>query len=460
MGERTHKNPMGYKEILPLLIKMSLPIMLSMLIQSLYNITDSFFVSKISEKALRATSLSYPIQIIIISFGVGTGVGINSFISRALGSDNQKMADRGAMHGLLLVFVSWAVFLIFRVTLLETFLDFFTADPLVKAMGIQYLGLITTFSFLSILQIIIEKTIQGTGNMILPMIIQGVGAITNIILDPIMIFGLLGFPAMGIRGAAIATLIGQGLGALLGVLFLLSKRTSLEINFKNFKYTPQIIKDIYAVGFPSILMQSVTALVTIILNLIVVKYSELAVSVLGIYFKLESFILMPVFGLTQGMLPLIGYNYGAKKKERIDEAYHYSVILALILMGMGTIMFQIFPRQLMSIFSDNTEMIEMGVYTLRIISIGYIFAAIGITNSTYFQALGLGRYSLLITSLRQIIIIIPLAYILSFIGLNWIWLAYPVAEVIATLVSSALQKRAKRKYIDTLENKNIVTILE
>ena len=458
MGERTHKNPMGYKEILPLLIKMSLPIMLSMLIQSLYNITDSFFVSKISEKALRATSLSYPIQIIIISFGVGTGVGINSFISRALGSDNQKMADRGAMHGLLLVFVSWAVFLIFRVTLLETFLDFFTADPLVKAMGIQYLGLITTFSFLSILQIIIEKTIQGTGNMILPMIIQGVGAITNIILDPIMIFGLLGFPAMGIRGAAIATLIGQGLGALLGVLFLLSKRTSLEINFKNFKYTPQIIKDIYAVGFPSILMQSVTALVTIILNLIVVKYSELAVSVLGIYFKLESFILMPVFGLTQGMLPLIGYNYGAKKKERIDEAYHYSVILALILMGMGTIMFQIFPRQLMSIFSDNTEMIEMGVYTLRIISIGYIFAAIGITNSTYFQALGLGRYSLLITSLRQIIIIIPLAYILSFIGLNWIWLAYPVAEVIATLVSSALQKRAKRKYIDTLENKEITII--
>jgi putative MATE family efflux protein len=450
MEERLNKNPMGYENILPLLIKMSLPIMLSMLIQSLYNITDSYFVSKISEKALRATSLAYPIQIIIIGFSVGTGIGINSFISRALGSGKQDRANKGAMHGLLLVLFSWAVFLIFRVALLERFLDYFTSDPVVKAMGIQYLGLITTFSVFSILQITIEKIIQGTGNMVLPMIIQGVGAITNIILDPIMIFGLFGFPAMGIRGAAIATLIGQAFGALLGVVFLLSKKISIEINFRKFKYSPQIIKDIYIVGFPSVLMQSVTALVTTILNLIVLRHSELAVSVLGIYFKLESFILMPVFGLTQGVLPLIGYNYGAKVKERINETYHYGVIFALILMGIGTAIFQLFPRQLMGIFSDNSEMIEIGVYALRIISIGYLFAAIGIINSTYFQALGLGNYSLLITSLRQIIIIIPLAYALSFIGLNWIWLAYPIAEVLTTIVSVALQKKSKAKYIDIL----------
>ncbi len=450
MGERLHKNPMGHKEILPLLIKMSLPIMLSMLIQSLYNITDSFFVSQISEKALRATSLSFPIQIVIIGFGVGTGIGVNSFISRALGSDRQDMANKGAMHGLILVFFSWVLFLFFRIALLERFLDFFTADPVVKAMGIEYLGLITTFSCFSILQITIEKTIQGTGNMVLPMIIQGVGAIINIILDPIMIFGLLGFPSMGIRGAAIATLIGQGVGALFGMIFLFAKKTSLELNFKKFKYSTQIIKDIYAVGFPSIIMQSITAVVTLVLNLIVVKHSELAVSVLGIYFRLESFIFLPVFGLTQGVLPLIGYNYGAKLKSRVNETYHYGMILALILMGTGTIIFQIFPRQLMGIFTDNTEMIEMGVYTLRIISIGYLFAAIGITDSTYFQALGLGRYSLLITSLRQIIIIIPLAFAFSFIGLNWVWLSYPVAESISTIVSVALQKRAKRKYVDTL----------
>ncbi len=450
MGERLHKNPMGYKEILPLLIKMSLPIMLSMFIQSLYNITDSYFVSQISEKALRATSLSYPIQIVIIAFGVGTGIGINSFISRALGSGRVERANKGAMHGLLLVFISWAIFLIFRLTLMERFLDYFTNDPVVKAMGIEYLGLITTFSFLSILQITIEKTIQGTGNMVLPMIIQGVGAIINIILDPIMIFGLLGFPAMGIRGAAIATLIGQGLGALLGLIFLFSKRVSLEINFKNFKFSSQIIKDIYVVGFPSIFIQSVTAFVTIIFNLIVVRHSELAVSVLGVYFKLESFILMPVLGITQGVLPLIGYNYGAKIKERINETYRYGLILALIVMGAGTLIFQIFPRQLMGIFADNSEMIEIGVYTLRIISTSYLFAAIGIINSTYFQALGLGKYSLLISSLRQIIIIIPLAYGFSFIGLNWIWLSYPIAEILATIVSVSLQKKARIKYIDIL----------
>ena len=450
MGERLHKNPMGYEEILPLLIKMSLPIMLSMLIGSLYNIVDSYFVSKISEKALRATSIAYPIQIVIIGFGVGTGIGINSFISRALGSNREDMANRGAMHGLLLALVSWGVFLFFRVALMERFLDYFTSDPVVKAMGMEYLGLITTFSFFAILQIIIEKIIQGTGNMVLPMLIQAVGAIINIILDPIMIFGLLGFPAMGIKGAAIATLIGQGMGALLGIVFLVSKKTSLEINFKKFKYSRQIIKDIYVVGLPSIFMQSVTALVTTILNIIVIRHSELAVSVLGIYFKLESFILMPVFGITQGVLPLIGYNYGAKEKTRIKEAYHYGIILALVVMAIGTIIFQVFPRQLMGIFSDNTEMIEMGVYTLRIISIGYLFAAIGIINSTYFQALGLGNYSLLITSLRQIIIIIPLAYGLSFIGLNWVWLAYPIAEIIATIASVTLQSRAKKKYIDVL----------
>ncbi len=450
MGERLHKNPMGHKEILPLLIKMSLPIMLSMLIQSLYNITDSFFVSQISEKALRATSLSFPIQIVIIGFGVGTGIGINSFISRALGSDRQDRANEGAMHGLLLVFVSWALFLFFRVALLERFLDFFTADPVVKAMGIEYLGLITTFAGFSILQIIIEKIIQGTGNMVKPMIIQLVGAVINIILDPIMIFGLFGFPAMGIRGAAIATLIGQGVGAIFGIVFLLSKTSSIKINFKKFKYSWQIVKDIYVVGFPSILMQSVTAFVTIILNLIVIRHSELAVSVLGIYYKLESFIFLPVFGLCQGVLPLVGYNYGAKSKDRVNETYKYGVILASVLMGAGTLLFQIFPRQLVGIFTDNAEMLQMGVYALRIISLGYFFAGISIINSTYFQALGLGKYSLLITSFRQIIIIIPLAFALSFIGLNWIWLAYPIAESVSIVVSVALQKRAKRKYIDIL----------
>lgn len=447
MKEKRLKNPMGYQEIFPLLIKMSLPIMLSMLIQSLYNITDSYFVSQISEKALRATSLSYPIQIVIIGFGVGTGVGINSFISRALGSDRDDRASLGAMHGLLLVLVSWVVFLIFRFTLIEKFFDFFTTDLEVKAMGMEYLGLITTFSFLSLLQITIEKILQGTGEMVVPMIVQAVGALVNIVLDPIMIFGLLGFPAMGIRGAAIATLIGQGTGALVGVLFLLSDRTSIEIDFSKFEFSKDIINEIYEVGLPSILMQSVTAFVTIMLNLIVVRHSELAVSVLGVYFKLESFVMMPVFGLSQGVLPLVGYNYGAKNKDRIDETYKYGINLSLLMMGVGTLIFQLFPRQLMGIFTENTDMINMGVYALRIISLSYIFAGLGIINSTYFQALGLGNHSLIVTLLRQVVILIPLAYGLSFLGLNWVWLAYPVAESIATLVSTILQRGAREKHI-------------
>lgn len=448
--KQVKRNPMGHEDVFPLLVKMSLPIMLSMLIQSLYNIVDSYFVSKISEKALRATSLSFPIQIVIIGFGVGTGIGINSFISRALGSEDEDLANRGAIHGLLLVFVSWLVFLIFRLFLLEGFLDFFTVDPTVKAMGVEYLGLITSFSFLSILQIIIEKTIQGTGNMVLSMIIQGLGAIINIILDPILIFGLLGFPAMGIRGAAVATLIGQGSGAILGLIFLFGKKTSLNLDLTGFKYSWKIIKDIYAVGIPSIFMQSVTAFVTIVLNLIVVRHSELAVSVLGVYFKLQSFVFMPVLGITQGVLPLIGYNYGARQKERIKEAHKYGILLGFAIMALGTIIFQVFPRQLMGIFSEGQEMVDMGVYTLRIISTSYIFVAVGMINSTYFQALGLGNYSLLITALRQIVIIIPLAYAFSFIGLNWIWLAYPIAEIIATVVSVYLQRKAKSKYVDPL----------
>lgn len=444
------RNPMGHENILPLLIKMSLPVMLSMLIQSLYNIVDSYFVAQLSEKALRATSLAFPIQIIIVALGVGTGTGLNSLISRSLGSNNQEKADQAAMHGFIAAILSSLLFIIFRFTLMDEFFNYFTKDPSVKAMGMEYLGLISGFAFLSIIQITIEKAVQGTGKMIWSMIIQLLGAITNIILDPIMIFGLLGFPAMGIKGAAVATLIGQGAGALLGIFVLFSDRIGLNINFLNFKFSKRIIKEIYNVGFPSILMQSINALVTTILNLILIRHSEMAVSVLGVYFKLQSFVFMPVFGLSQGVLPLIGYNYGAQNKERINETFKWGMRLTAVIMAAGTILFQLFPKQLMGIFSDDPNMVNMGVYTLRIISLSFVFAAIGITNSTFFQALGLGKYSLIVTSLRQLIIIIPVAYALSFIGLNFVWLAYPISEIISTIVSVILQRRIKREYVDIL----------
>lgn len=444
------QNPMGREEIFKLILKMSLPAMLSMLIQSLYNITDSYFVAQYSEKALRATSLSYPIQIIIVAFGVGTGVGINSLISRSLGANDEERADQGAMHGLILTMIPVLLFLLFRFTFLDKFFDLFTSESEVKAMGMEYLGLVTTFSIFSLLQITIEKTIQGTGNMLVPMIIQLVGAIINIILDPIMIFGKFGFPEMGIRGAAIATIIGQAGGASLGLYFLLSKKTSLEINFKKFKYNAQIVKDIFVVGFPSILMQSVPALITTVMNLIIIVHSELAVSVLGIYLKLESFVMMPVFGLNQGIMPIIGYNYGARNKERIDKAQRYGTRIALVIMLLGVALFQLVPGKLISIFSSDPEMISMGTYTLRIISLGYIFAAISILNSTYFQGLGLGKLSLFVTLLRQVVIVIPLAYYLSRFGLNYVWIAYPVAEIIASIVSTIMQRNVKKTYIDVL----------
>lgn len=441
------KNPMEYEDILPLLIKMSLPVMLSMLIQSLYNVVDSYFVAKLSEKALRATSLAYPIQIIIIALGVGTGTGLNSLISRSLGSKKQEKADQAAMHGLIMAILSSLIFIVFRYTLIDEFFNYFTKDAEVKYMGIEYLSLISNFAFLSIIQITIEKTIQGTGRMIWTMVIQLTGAVLNIILDPILIFGLFGFPAMGIKGAALATLIGQGVGAIIGIVVLFSNKINLNMNFSKFKYSKTIIKQIYNVGFPSIIMQSITALVTTIMNLILIRHSEMAVSILGIYFKLQSFVFLPVFGLSQGVLPLIGYNYGAENKERVEDTFKWGMTLTIIIMLMGTILFQTFPKQLMSIFSDSQEMTNMGVYTLRIISISFVFAAIGITNSTLFQALGLGRYSLIVTCLRQLIIIIPVAYVLSFVGLNWIWAAYPIAEIFATIVSVILKNKVMKRHV-------------
>lgn len=447
---KKNMNPMGYEEILPLLIKMSFPAMLSMLIQSLYNITDSYFVAKYSEEALRATSLSFPIQIIIIGVGVGTGIGINSYISRSLGANREDLANQGMMHGLGLVFISWLVFLLFKITILPRFFSRFTTSRIVEEMGNEYLGLISAYSFIVLTQLIIEKTIQGTGHMKYPMIMQIAGALTNIVLDPIMIFGLYGFPKMGIRGAAIATLIGQAVGALLGIYFLISRSETLGLNFIKFKPSIKIIKEIYKVGFPSMLMNSVTAFVTTALNLILGKQSEVAVSILGIYMKLESFVMMPVYGLGQGILPLIGYNFGSKNKHRIKETYKYGALIALLIMIIGTFLFQVFPSKFISLFTSDPHMIKMGVIALRTISVGYVFAAIVIVNSVYFQALAMGHYSLIVTSLRQIIIIVPLSYALSFIGINYVWLSYPIAEFIAFVASMYLRKKTNDMYIENL----------
>ena len=450
--EKSYKNPMGHEDVFQLLLKMSFPAMLSMLIQALYNITDSYFVAKYSEKALRATSLSFPIQIIIIGVGVGTGIGIGSYISRALGSGREEMANDAAMHGPILVLFSWIVFFLFRVFLMKPFFRRFTTDPIVRQMGEEYLGLVTMFSFMVLAQVSIEKTIQGTGNMKYPMIIQISGAVTNIIMDPILIFGKFGFPEMGIRGAAIATIMGQSLGALIGLYILLREKTELRIDLRKFKWSRPIVRDIYRVGFPSMLMNSVTAFVTTIMNLILARVSEVAVSVLGIYIQLESFAMMPIMGLGQGVLPMVGYNYGAKNKKRVEDTYKYGVIIGICIMLIASFIFQVFPLKIMEQFSHSQEMTDIGVRALRTISIGYVLASVIIVNSVYFQALGVGKYSLLVTILRQVIIIIPLAYIFSTINLNLVWIAYPIAEFIAFVVSIALQRKTHKKFIEPLES--------
>lgn len=447
--EKIKKNPMEMDNLFKLIIKMSVPVMLSMLVQSMYNITDSYFVAQFNEKALRATSLSYPIQIIIVAFGVGTGIGVNSLISRFQGEGKYKEASQVAMHGLILSILSWSIFVLFRFLFVDKFVSFFTTDPEVIKMGHEYLGLVSGYAIFSLIQINIEKTIQGTGNTVLPMIIQVVGAATNIILDPIMIFGLYGFPQMGIRGAAIATLIGQGLAALTGLIFLF-KKTNLELDFSEFSLSIKLVKRIYEVGLPTILMQSIPAFITTVLNLIIIRYSEVAVSVLGIYLKLESFVMMPLFGLGQGILPIMGYNYGAKNKDRVKGTLKYGYKIGLFLMIIGLVLFQVFPRQLMGLFAENKAMVDMGVYTLRIISLGYIFASISIISTTLFQALGLGKLSLIITLLRSFIIVVPLAYIFSFIGLNFVWMSYPIAEITTVILSVFMVKKVIKTTVNEI----------
>lgn len=444
-GFMNKENKMGYAPILPLILKMSLPAMFSMLIQSLYNIVDSYFVGKISEEALRATSLSFPIQIMIIAFGVGTGVGVSSYVARSLGANRQKEADNAAMHGLVLALLTWLVMIFFGVFLSRPFISIFTSNENVIEMGHQYLAIISGFGIFSLIHIVGEKTIQGSGNMIIPMIAQTVGAVINIILDPIFIFTF----GMGIKGAAIATIIGQSFSALISLYGLFRKESLLKMDFKNFKFNVPMVKQIYEVGFPSILMQSVGAFLVIFLNRIVGQFTEVAVSVLGVYFKLESFVMMPVYGLGQGILPLVAFNYGAHQYERIHQTYHYGVRISFVLMLIGLIIFQIFPAQLMGIFTDDMAMILMGVRTLRIISLYFIPASLAIINSIYFQSMGIGRYSLIVSFLRQIGLLLPLAHLFANFGLDYVWFAYPVAEILALFVSMHFYRKTNEEKLLT-----------
>ena len=452
-AQETRQNKMGTAPILPLIFSMALPAMFSMLVQALYNIVDSYFVAQVSEKGLAAVSLAFPLQNLLISFAVGTAVGVTSLIARRLGQGLQEEADSAATHGVLLAFCTWVLFAIYGAFFSTPFFQLFESDPESVQMGSSYISICCVFSFGIFVEVTLEKTLQATGNMIWPMIFQLIGAVTNIILDPIMIFGLLGFPAMGVAGAAIATVSGQILAMVVAILVITFREHDVHITFRHFRPQWKIIKDIYIVGAPSIVMQSIGTVMTMALNGILSSFSTAAYTVFGLYFKLQSFVFMPVFGLNQGLLPILGYNYGARNRKRLMHTFWSGCVIALVIMAAGMVIFLAFPQWLLSIFNASQELLEIGIPALRIICTCFLFAALGIVASTLFQAVGRGIYSLIVSLMRQLVVLVPAAWLLAQIThqVTAVWWAFPIAECFSLAVSLVLFLRLYRKEIRCIE---------
>lgn len=419
-----------------LIIKMSVPAMISMLITALYNIVDSIFVSRLGDNALTAVSLAMPIQILIIAFGVGTGVGLSALISRKLGEKDYEYVDQTANYAIPIGLIIGIFFAVFGFFFNQAFFEMFTDDPLIIEGGLEYTNLITLFAFTVTVQLLVEKAIQATGNMLAPMVIVLAGAITNIILDPLLIFGLLGFPALGIRGAAIATVIGQAISLVFGIIYFYRAKIGLKVGAPDFLFKKKIINDIMAVGLPAILMQALSSFLVFILNNIVSVHSIVAVSVLGIYFKLQQFVFMPVFGVAQGIRPIEAYFYGAEKKDKLDEIFKKSKLLTSLVMLSGTAIFVIFAPSIVNIFNPSQEMYRLGVEALRLISISFFFAGLNIMYATLFQSTRDGKTSFIVSFLREFIIILPLSVILGkFMGLTGVWLSFVISEALTFLIT-------------------------
>ena len=424
---------------------MSLPMIISMLVQALYNVVDSIFVAKLSQDALAAVSLAFPIQNLMIAVGAGTGVGINSYLSKSLGEKKPEQASCAAKNGLFVILLSALAFTVFGLFFSRGYFAGQTDIPQIVAYGEDYLYYVTVFSFGLFFAMTFERLLQSTGNAVYSMVSQTAGAIINIILDPILIFGLFGFPRLEVAGAAIATIIGQIIGMFIGLYFNLTKNKELNYSFKGFRPHLPTIRMIYAVGLPSIFMQSIGSILTYGMNQILLGFSSIAVSVYGAYFKLQSFFFMPIFGLNNGLIPIIAYNYGARNRNRIKHAIKSGVLISVSIMVCGVLAFQLLPELLLSFFSAEESLVDMmaiGVPALRTISLSFVFAGFCIIASATFQALGQGVYSLIVSLIRQLVVLLPLAFILSkVIGLNGVWLAYPIAELFAVALSILMLKK-------------------
>lgn len=419
---------MGTKNISNLILEISVPIMISMLIQALYNIVDSYFVMKISENAFTAVSIAFPIQNTMIGVAVGTAVGINSMLSRSLGEKNYELANSVAENGMFLAFCYSIIFFILGLTLSERYFHLTTDDLEIINYGKVYLRIVTMASFGVFFQITMERVLQSTGRSYLTMLTQGIGAIINIILDPILIFGYFGLPAMGIAGAAYATIIGQIIGMIVGLY--LNHRYNVEVQMKSFVPRCDVIKKIYTVGLPSIILITITSVSISLMNKILNGFSKTAVAAYGIYYKIQSFIFMPIFGLNSGIIPIIAYNYGAKNRERAKNTYELAIIWGMMIMVIGIIIFQFFSGFILrDIFGVSDSLLEVAVVEFRIISVSFLFSGFSIVTGALFQSLGNGTLSLVGVIIRQGIGLIPVAYLLSGFGeLSLVWWAHPIAE--------------------------------
>lgn len=449
--DTANENKMGIMPVGKLLITMSLPMMISMVVQALYNIVDSVFVSRVSEDALTAVSMAFPLQALCIALGAGMGVGVNALLSKSLGAKDNDMVNKSALNGLFMTFVSYLVLLGIGIFAVKPFYMIQTDSADIIQYGTDYLSVICCFSFGMFFQFTFERLLQSTGRTFQTMITQTVGAVTNIILDPIFIFGYFGVPAFGVKGAAIATVIGQIIAAVLALIMNIKVNTDIDFSLKGFKPDIKIIGMIYKVGLPSIIMQSIGSIMVFCLNKILIVFSSTAVAVFGVYFKLQSFVFMPVFGLNNGLIPIMAYNYGAKKKDRMIKTIKCGLLIAFSIMSVGMVVFELFPDAILALFEASDNMLAMGKVALRTIAIHFPIAAICIVLGSAFQALGNAVYSMFVSIARQLVVLIPVAYALSKLGnVNYVWWCFPIAEIMSLTITVIFFIKLKREVIDKI----------
>ncbi len=444
---------MGVMPVNRLLITMSVPMMLAMLVQALYNVVDSVFVSQLSEDALNAVSLAFPIQNIMIALAVGTGVGVNALLSKSLGEQDYERANRTAEHGVLLAAITCVVFMVAGTLLARPFYMVQVAnEPVIVEYGTQYMQICSFFSCGIFMEVMFERLLQSTGRTMYTMFTQGVGAVFNIIFDPLLIFGIGPFPRLEVAGAAVATVMGQVVAAVMAILFNHFRNHDIKLSLKGFRVDGWIIRRIYIVGAPSIIMNAIGSLMVFGMNQILLTFTKTATAVLGVYFKVQSFVFMPVFGLNNGMVPIIAYNYGARKKDRLLKTVKLGVLYAVIIMLIGLLVMQTIPDKIFLLFQADENMLSIGVPALRIISLSFVFAGYCVVISAMLQALGEGIQSMIVSIVRQLVVLLPAAWLLAKLGdVNLVWYSFPIAELSSLALSTVFLARTYQKLIKPLD---------